>query len=71
MKIISQDVRTFYKYDGKYYCPSERKSFALNDIFVDFRDGNMKMVQSNKDLVDTSFMAPEWYYIVEEATIQN
>lgn len=71
MKNISQAIRTFYKYNGKFYSPSKRTQFKLGDIFVDFRDGNMKIIETDADLIDVSYMAPEMYFIIEESTIQN
>lgn len=69
MKIINNQVQTHYRYNGKFYVASERKEFKVHDIFIDGRDYCFKVIENERDLVDVAFMAPELYYILEEATV--
>jgi hypothetical protein len=68
---ITNQINTYYKYNGKFYKISERKHFELGDIFFDGRDYEFKLIGTTHDLFDMSFVAPELYYILEEVTIQN
>ena len=65
MNIVS-DTKTIYKCDNKFYTLSERKHFKINDLFIDLRDYQFKTIESNDDIVDMSFVAPELYIILEE-----
>lgn len=75
MRNIDNQIQGYYKdskenlyakYNDKLYAVSSRKSFCLNDIFCDLRDEHIKIVESERDLVDMSFIAPELYIILEE-----
>lgn len=69
MKDITNYIQTYYRYNGKSYVPSSRKTLRLNDIFLDCRDYRVKMVETEQDLINTAYVAPELYVILEEATI--
>lgn len=71
MRIINNVMQTYYRYNGKFYVASDRKNFKMNDIFIDGRDYCFKVIETENDLVDVAYMAPELYYILEEVTIQN
>jgi hypothetical protein len=71
MHIITHQVDTLYRYNGKFYKISDRKRLEVNDIFIDGRDYNIKLVCSSQDIYDMSYVAPELYVILEEVTIQN
>ena len=71
MKDITNKIQTYYRYNGKFYAISERKDFRLGDIFIDGRDYGVKAIESEKDLIDVAYMAPELYVILEEVTVQN
>ena len=71
MQNITNKITTLYQYNGKFYKIVERKGLRINDIFIDGRDYGVKIIESNKDLFDASFIAPELYCILEEETIQN
>ena len=71
MVYITNQINTYYMYDGKFYKCSERKHFELGDIFFDGRDYQCKLIGTNHDLFDMSFVAPELYCILEEVTVQN
>jgi hypothetical protein len=53
-------------YDGKFYKTSKRKHFELGDIFMDGRDRQAKLIGTNHDIFDMSFIDPELYIILEE-----
>ena len=63
---ITTQINTYYRYDGKFYVTSKRKHFELGDIFFDSRDYQVKMIGTNHDIFDMSFVAPELYIILEE-----
>ena len=63
---IASDTKTIYKCDNKFYTYSERKNFAINDLFIDLRDYQYKVIKSNDDIFDMAFVAPELYIILEE-----
>ena len=69
MKNITNHIRTYYRYNGKFYVPTSRKVLHLNDIFLDCRDYGVKIVETEQDLIDTAYVAPELYVILEEAII--
>jgi hypothetical protein len=71
MKTINNQIQTHYKYNDKFYIASERKVFHINDIFIDGRDYGVKVIETEDDLIDVSYMAPEVYMILEEVTVQN
>ena len=80
MNIIDTLIQAYYKdsmenlyikYDNKFYMFLNRKKFYMNDIFCDLRDEHFKIIESEQDLTNMSFIAPELYYILEEVTIQN
>lgn len=71
MRDITSNIQTYYGYNGKFYIVSDRKSFRMNDIFIDGRDYGVKIIESEQDLINVSYMAPELYVILKEATIQN
>ena len=71
MRNINDQIQTYYRYNGKFYAPSERKNLRVNDIFIDGRDYGVKIVEDMEDLLDLMYMAPELYIILEEVTIQN
>jgi hypothetical protein len=66
MKIITGQVDTLYKYDNKFYKASNKNRLEINDVFIDGRDYNFKLVESNHDVWDMSYVAPELYCILEE-----
>lgn len=63
---IAADTKTIYKCDNKFYTYSERKHFKINDLFFDLRDYQFKVIESNHDIFDMSYVAPELYLILEE-----
>lgn len=63
---ITSNLKVFYKCDNKFYTLSDRKIFAINDLFFDIRDCRYKIIESNKDILDMSYVAPELYIILEE-----
>jgi hypothetical protein len=79
MQIITNNIQAYYrhdedlymKYNDKLYFVSERKGFHVHDVFIDLRDENFKIIETEQDLTSMSFIAPELYYILEETTIQN
>ncbi len=71
MRIINTSMQVYYKLNDKFFMASDRKGFRMNDIFIDGRDYCIKMIDSDKDLIDVSYMAPELYVILEEATVQD
>lgn len=71
MKIITNQTRTIYKYSGKYYQVSNKDKLDIMDIIIDGRDYNFKLIESNHDIFDMSFVAPELYCILEEVTMQD
>ncbi len=71
MRDITKHIQTYYRYNGKFYIITDRKDFRMHDIFIDGRDYGVKVVESEKDLIDVAFMAPELYVILEEVTVQN
>ena len=71
MKIVTDKIRTYYKYNGKVYKVSDRKTLRINDLFLDCRDYGAKIIQDEQDIIDMSYTAPELYIILEEITIQN
>lgn len=79
MRVIDNQVQGYYekhedlyiRYNDKLYIVSNRKVFCTGDIFGDLRDGHIKIIESERDLIDASFMAPELYFILEKATVQN
>lgn len=71
MKDITSKMQTYYRCNGKFYIVSERKDFRLGDMFIDGRDYGVKVIETEHDMFDVSFMAPELYVILEEVTVQN
>lgn len=71
MKIVTDDIRTYYKYNGKVYRVSDRKMLRVNDLFLDCRDYSAKIIQDEQDIIDMSYVAPELYIILEVITTQN
>lgn len=71
MKIVTDDIRTYYKYNGKLYKASFRKTLRINDVFLDCRDYDVKIIDSEQDIIEMSYVAPELYIILEEITTQN
>lgn len=71
MKDITNYIRTYYRYNGKFYTVSSRKDFRLNDIFLDGRDYGVKVVETENDLINAMCIAPELYVILKEVTIEN
>lgn len=71
MKDITNHIKTYYRYNGKFYTVSSRKDFRLNDIFLDGRDYGVKMVETENDLINATYIAPELYVILKEVTIEN
>ena len=71
MRDITNQIQTYYRYNGKFYTVSNRKEFHLGDIFIDGRDYGVKIINSEQDYVSVAYMAPELYCILEEATVQN
>jgi hypothetical protein len=71
MKIITHQIDTLYRYNGKFYKVSNRNTIAGGDIIIDGRDYNFKLIESNQDVFDMSFVDPALYVILEETTIQN
>jgi hypothetical protein len=71
MKIITNQTNTFYRYGDKLYKVSNKNWLEVNDIIIDGRDYNFKLIESNQDIHDMAYVAPELYCILEETTIQN
>jgi hypothetical protein len=71
MKIITHQVETLYRYNGKFYKVSSKSMLEVGDVVIDGRDYNFKVMESNQDVMDMSYIAPELYYILEEVTVQN
>ena len=71
MRNINNQMQTYYRYNEKFYAISDRKAFRINDIFIDGRDYSVKVIETEDDLINVSYMAPELYCILEEATVQN
>ena len=71
MKIVTDKIRTYYKYNGKVYRVSDRKMLRVNDLLLDCRDYGAKIIEDENDIIDMSYVAPELYVILEEITIQN
>ena len=71
MKIVTDDIRTYYKYNGKVYKVSDRKMLRVNDLFLDCRDYGAKIIQDEQDIIEMSYVAPELYIILEAITTQN
>lgn len=69
MKDITSQIQTYYRYNGKFYAVSNRKGFRLNDIFLDGRDYGVKIVETENDLINAVYIAPELYVILEETII--
>ena len=69
MKDITNQIQTYYRYNGNFYVPSSRKDFHMNDVFLDCRDYSAKIIKDEQDIIDMSYVAPEIYVILEEATI--
>lgn len=69
MKIITHQIDTLYRHDGKFYKTSNKDYIDVGDILIDGRDYNFKLMESNQDLFDMSFVAPELYVILEEVTM--
>ena len=67
---ITSKISALYRYDEKNYVISNRKSLNLGDIFYDTRCCNFKMVETDHDLFNMSFVDPELYYILEEVQAQ-
>lgn len=67
MDVVS-DTRTIYKCGNKFYTYSERKNLEINDLFIDLRDCQFKVIESNHDIWDMSYVAPELYIIMDEVT---
>lgn len=63
---IAIDTQTLYKCDNKLYTLSGRKLLRINDIFIDLRDYQFKVIESVDDIVDMSFVDPELYIILKE-----
>lgn len=71
MRNINDYIKTYYRYNGKFYTISERKDLRINDIFIDGRDYGVKIVEDMQDLFDLAYMAPELYVILEAVTVQD
>lgn len=63
---IAIDTKILYKCDNKFYTPSERKFFKINDLFFDIRDCQYKVIESHNDIIGMSFVDSELYIILEE-----
>lgn len=71
MKDITSKTQSYYRYNGKFYSVSQHTNLRINDVFFDGRNYAVKMIENEQDLVDMSFVDPELYVILEEATVQN
>ena len=71
MKTVNNIMQNYYIYNGKFYIISERKTFKLNDVFLDVRDYFFKVIEDDEDLTSIASLAPELYVILEETTIQD
>ena len=69
MKDITTHIKTYYRYNGKFYIVTERKRFMIGDIFIDGRDYGVKIIDDEQDIFDMSFIDPELYVVLEEVTI--
>lgn len=68
MKIVTDKIRTYYKYNGKIYSVSDRKLLRVNDLFLDCRDYGAKIIEDERDIIKMAYVAPELYVILEETT---
>lgn len=68
MKDITNKTESYYRYNGKFYAVSQRTDFRINDVFFDGRNYSIKLIETEQDLIDMSFVAPELYVILEETT---
>lgn len=66
MTDITNHITTLYSYDGKLYKISERKDFHIGDIFIDGRDYYAKRIDTDRDIFNMAFVAPELYLILED-----
>ena len=71
MKDITNYIQTYYRYNGKFYTISNRKNLRLNDIFLDGRDYGVKIIETESDLMNAAYIAPELYIILTEVTVQD
>jgi hypothetical protein len=71
MKIITHQVETLYRYNGKFYKVSSKRMLEVGDVVIDGRDYNFKVMESNQDVMDMSYVAPELYCVLDETAIQN
>lgn len=71
MKHITGKIEHYYRYNGKFYKVSGDKEFFCGDIFIDCRDYSAKLIQTELDRFDLSFIDPELYVILKEVTIEN
>lgn len=71
MKIITHQIDTLYRHDGQLYKASKKSHIDVGDVIIDGRDYNFKLIESNQDVFDMSFVDPALYVILEETTIQN
>ncbi len=69
MKDITNHIQTYYRYNGNFYTVSSRKDFRLNDVFLDGRDYGVKIIETENDLINVVYIAPELYVILEKVTI--
>lgn len=69
MKNITSKTESYYRYNGKFYTVSRRTDFRINDVFFDGRNYSIKIIETEEDLVDAAYIAPELYVILEEVTI--
>lgn len=69
MKDITNKTESYYRYNGKFYTVSRRTDFRINDVFFDGRNYSIKIIETEEDLMNASFIAPELYVILEETTI--
>lgn len=80
MRIINDQIQGCYKdskenlyikYNNKMHITNDRKELHMGDIFCDLRDECFKIVESQDDLFEMSFIDPKLYHICEEVTVQN
>ena len=71
MTDISNQIQILYRYNGKIYVSSRRKDFKMYDLFIDCRDFNYKIIDSENDLIKMVNRTPELYILLDEVTIQN
>ena len=65
-EINNSEIVYVMQYNNKSYICSDRKKFIVGDIFFDRRCDEYRQIETEKDICNMSFTAPECYIILEE-----